>query len=286
MGIAKDYSRKALYDLLKSYVWPYISPLIITVLVSTFSPYVDKFAQIPRLYVGAAVVSLIVIVIIGKKICVRGYKFFRRRYLLLFHSGLFYYNKNDTIGDNEENRNMLQEEAVKANTIELIGATGWNTFSKNNASGSAILRDAFEQAQGDINIVLLDPTKACARERADSIGMDWVTYENEIKSSIAFLKGLRDKKKRVSLKFYNQKPVWKMIRLDGFLWLQYYHPDNHVEKMPVYGIKRTPEKDEHSLFDPLYSVFEKKWKHDDNPKFDFENDQIIYPNGSKLPYSL
>jgi hypothetical protein len=111
--------------------------------------------------------------------------------------------------------------------------------------------------------------------RASAIGVPLDTYKQEIFSSIEYLKELREKGKSVSLKLYKQRPVWKMIIIDDFLWLQHYVTAHHVENTPVFGIHR--DNNSESLFEPLYAVFMKKWKFDGNPTYNFDSDLLVYP---------
>lgn len=275
LKILKDFSLKAVYDVLKYYSVP-----ILSVLATAVYPIISKYTgpkfldEIPSW--GRGVIFGIVLVFIYAGYGIGAAVF--RRIRLFFVSGLFYYDPNLTEDDKTQNKELLVEEARKANTIELIGATGYKTFAKNDSEGTATLRDAFQNAKGEIKVILLNPEGEQARNRATAVNMNWEDYKHEIESSIRFLKELKNKGKAVSLKFYDQKPIWKLIRLDNFMWLQYYHPNSHVEKMPVYGLKRAHGKGNHNLFDPLYSVFEKKWLHDSNPYYDFSTDKIVYLN--------
>lgn len=213
------------------------------------------------------------------------YKLFQKTKLqniLIANSGLFYFRKNTIEKDKKENERLLLEEIKTTKNIEIIGATGYNTFAKPEHAGenAAILRDAIEKdVMGEIKILLLHPRGKFTRMRASSLGVPIETYKQEIYNSIAFLKELRGRGKSISLKLYKQRPVWKMIIIDKFLWLQHYVSNLHVESSPVYGIYKN--RDGESLFDPLYGVFLKKWKFDNNPTYDFDNDLLVYPEDEK-----
>lgn len=204
----------------------------------------------------------------------------KSRVELLSNSGLFYFRRNTQEEDKSKNTELLLEKIRSAKGIEMIGATGYNTFARCDPGGEkAILREAFENyVTGEIKILLLHPNAKQTRMRASALGVPLDKYQREIFDSIDFLKELKNNKgKSVALKLYSQRLIWKMIILDDFLWLQYYDPRFHVEQMPVYGISR--KKDGSNLFDPLYEVFKKKWNHDYNPTYDFETGELVFPQG-------
>jgi len=203
----------------------------------------------------------------------------KSRVELLNNSGLFYFRKNAREEDRSKNIELLLEKIGSAKGIEMIGATGYNTFARCDPGGEkAILREAFEKyVTGEIKILLLNPNAEQTRIRARALEVAIDKYQREIFESIEFLKELKNKGKSVALKLYSQRPIWKMIILDDFLWLQYYDPRFHVERMPVYGINR--KKDGSNLFDPLYEVFKKNWNHDYNPTYDFAADELVFPRG-------
>lgn len=206
----------------------------------------------------------------------------KSRVELLKNSGLFYFGRNTREEDKSKNVELLLEKIKSAKGIEMIGATGYNTFARCEDPGGkkAILREAFESyVTGEIKILLLNPNAKQTRMRAAALGVPLDKYQREIFDSIDFLKDLKNKGKTIALKLYSQRPIWKMIILDDFLWLQYYDSRYHVEQMPVYGISR--RKDGSNLFDPLYEVFKKKWNHDYNPTYDFETNELVYPPGEE-----
>lgn len=193
---------------------------------------------------------------------------------LIKNSGLFLFQPNRNSGDIEANKRLMDEKSCTARDIFILGATGYNTFARSDAESKAMLREQLERMTGEIKIMLLHPKAQQAEIRAKSLGVPTVDYQQEIHNSISFLNQLKNKGQNISLKVYVQRPIWKMILLDDFLWLQYYHPNCHVEQMPVYGIYRRQQIGEYSLFGPLYEVFQKKWNDDNNPTVDLRSDII------------
>lgn len=273
----KNFFGKLTFELvvLGVYHFLYVTGGIILVY---FSAQASFLSDIPGYFQAAFVGIMFVAGYIGYRLFI----FEGKKDILINNSGLFYFMPNAAEKDKKENEKLLLEKIQTVKSIEMIGATGYNTFAKpEHAEGkAAILRDALENIIiGDIKILLLHPESKYARMRARALGVIIGTYKHEIHNSINFLKELKNKGKSVSLKLYKQKPIWKMIILDDFLWLQFYDPRFHVEKMPVYGIheKRGGE----SLFDPLYAVFQKKWNFDYNPTYDFDKDELVYPEDTE-----
>lgn len=198
---------------------------------------------------------------------------------LIKNSGLFLFQPNRKSGDMEANKRLMDEKSSTARDILILGATGYNTFARSDVEGKAMLREQLEQMTGEIKIMLLHPKAQQAESRAQALGVPLGDYQQEIHKSINFLRQLKTKGQNISLKVYVQKPIWKMILLDDFLWLQYYHPNSHVEQMPVYGIHRKQPIGEYSLFGPLYEVFQKKWNDDNNPTVDLRSNTIpVHPH--------
>lgn len=244
------------------------------IVLAYFSTQVRFLSAVPGSFKAAFVGIIFVACYIGYRL----YVYTSSKNILINNSGLFYFRPNAAEKDKKENKKLLLEQIQTAKSVEMIGATGYNTFAKaEHADGrAAILRDALENIViGDIKILLFHPDGKYARMRASALGIPLDDYKQEIYNSIGFLKELRNKGKSVSLKLYEQKPIWKMIILDDFLWLQFYDLRFHVERMPVYGIYK--KKDGESLFDPLYAVFQKKWNFDYNPTYDFDKDELVYP---------
>lgn len=269
--IKNDYTSKSTYDLLK-FVIIYIFGPFFPWLSALFLHHLPFLKNFSRLSIGIDVAIILLIIFVAYRFYMIG----KERLQLLNSSGLFYFGKNVSYTDRLKNEKLLLENIKNSRTIQIIGATGYNTFARDDAHGKAILRDALEKAEGEIKILLMHPDERFTKMRAQCLSVPYDTYRNEFLNSLRFLKELKNKGKNINLKLYSQKPIWKMIILDNFLWLQYYHSHTHVEKMPVYGISNSSMRGEYNLFSPLYAVFEKKWLHDGNPTFDFNTDEIVY----------
>lgn len=248
------------------------------------SNYISYFKKISTFQLSIILAFLVTFYIIVKRIFSWGRNIFN----ILSNTKVFYFRHNALAEDKTKNKELLLEQCKKAKDIFIIGATGFQTFARKDSEGNAILREVVEEDMtGEIKILLLHPSGEHTINRAKALGVPIDNYQGEIKNSIKFLKELKAKGKNVALKLYTQKPIWKMIILDNFLWLQYYHLCKHVERMPVYGISRATDEGTYSLFDPLYAVFQKKWHDDNNPIFDFTTDELVYfADGKREPLKL
>jgi hypothetical protein len=269
----EDLSSRFLYDVLKLLAVP-----LLALLHKRLIPYIPQLGKISTLHLSILLVIVIILFIVVRSILGWGKNIFKIRK----HSKIFFFNPSASSEDQTKNKDFLLEQCMKANDINILGATGFQTFARKDSTGKAMLRDVIEKKiVGEIKILLLNPNSAQTKMRANALGVPLHEYQREIINSVQFLEELKSKGKNIALKFYTQRPIWKMIILDDFLWLQYYHPTTHVESTPVYGVSRSRILGEYSLFDPLYAVFQKKWRHDDNPTYDFTNKELVYPDGKK-----
>ncbi len=252
---------------------PVASGMGIITLVASFKKKISLFKYFTTTEVVLAVSVLFFLSVYFTKLL----HLLKNKYIILtHHAGVFYFRKNSTAKDKAKNEELLKKEAKLATQINIIGATGYKTFAKNDA----ILMNIFKNLKGEMKILLLHPFSDQAKMRASSLGVPLKEYQTEIFNSISFLKKLVDEGKSVSLKLYSQKPIWKIIQIGKTLWLQYYEPKTHVENMPVFGVER--KQDKSNLFDPLHDIFLKKWDHDDNPLYNFKTQELEYPDtGSK-----
>jgi len=261
-----------------------VKPLLATVpglavaYLASFLPFLNQYSE-PKLVAGIIGGTVVLVLYIGYRISMWGINTHRIRQ----NSGIFYYRRNDSDTDRTKNASFLEERITSATHIDIIGATGYKTFAHQDSTSRAVLRDLLSNSSAEIKILLLHPDSAEAASRAQALGVPLATYRSEILASIDFLKDLKSRDRGVALKLYSQRPIWKMIVADDFLWLQYYHPHLHVEKSPVYGISRSLVSGQYNLFDPFYAVFRKKWNYDGNPTYDFATGELVNSDNSRGP---
>lgn len=271
-NLLKNFITKVFLEVIYKSLIPAVVALF-GVLVSKYLPFLK---EVPWYIITIVIVALISFVAIAYRLLKWFIERAFKRYKIYKNSGIFDYRPNKTSEDKTKNEAFLLEQVKSAGSIKIIGATGYQTFAKSDATGKAVLREVLENISGEIKILLLHPNTEQTKMRAKALGVLLETYQRDIANSIQFLKELKIKGKSVALKLYSQRPIWKMIIADDFLWLQYYDPKEHVEYTPVYGIKR--DHNNYTLFEPLSAVFTKKWEHDNNPTYDFDTGSLMYPD--------
>lgn len=153
-----------------------------------------------------------------------------------------------------------------ARDLRIMGATGWNTFGDQKSP----LHKLLSGFDGEVKVLLMlpDPKLPALARRAKETGRTPEEYVAEIWRSIERIRTLRSKGKSISLKFYTQTPIWKMLISNDFMWLQHYCKAIDVEDTPVYVFFSDGDGGT-SLFHPLYSVWLKRWERDDNKQCQF-----------------
>lgn len=210
-----------------------------------------------RAFITLLIFGFIVIVFI------RGYHFlktaFRNREILLTVgvSGFWSHSNND---QKQANWDYCQKRISSdgARQLRILGATGWETFGKKEAP----LHDLVDKFTGEIKILLLKPGSDAVSARALSIGVNPDDYNKEINDTIYFCKQLKARGKPITVKVYDQSPIWKTIFTENYMWLQCYKQNEHVDDTPVYML--FANKNNTSLYYPLLNVFLKKWNYDKN----------------------
>src|SRR5882762_4920331 len=82
----------------------------------------------------------------------------------------------------------------------------------------SLLRGVIEKAY-EIRVMLVNPVGRALRERAESLPPEItvLTLHTEIEAAVAYLSGLRKFGKKVTLKFYDEDPFWKLIVLGDYV---------------------------------------------------------------------
>ncbi|HSB03853.1 MAG TPA: hypothetical protein VLK23_01570 [Thermodesulfobacteriota bacterium] len=166
----------------------------------------------------------------------------------------------------------LKEKQGFAKDVLVIGSTGFRTFVDPKGDLHHVMQNC-RMAK----IMLLNPFREGARVRAQSILDPHVTpetFQEQIKRSIAFLKGLKAVKKEVKLKLYQDAPLLKLAILDDYIWIQHYHAGLDIQRMPEYVFKH--DQNLSSLYIPFYQYFMTRWNDPNVPEYDLEADMLIY----------
>lgn len=155
----------------------------------------------------------------------------------------------------------------------VLTITGFDTFAGENGLLGEVLNNAYE-----IRVMLLNPYGKGAGKRVDSLP-EQITPGNfisEVESSIAHLTTLRTLGKKVSLKFYEHEPFWKIVVLGDHVWVQHCHSGCEVKREPEYVFELNRAHPRRGFFVPFYMHFLEQWSDDRHPEYDFDTSQLVY----------
>ncbi len=160
----------------------------------------------------------------------------------------------------------------------ILTLTGFDTFVSNDS----LLRGTLEKAY-EVRVMLLSPVGAHMRRRADSLPPDVtvLTLQTEIEASIAYLSGLRRLGKKVTLKFYEDEPFWKVIVLGDHVWVQHCHSGFQVSQQPEYVFALQHREPRNGLFVPFYTYFLNEWNDFSHPEYDFDTNELVYRDAAR-----
>lgn len=155
----------------------------------------------------------------------------------------------------------------------ILTLTGYDTF----ADEASPLREALQSAQR-VHVMLLHPAARGAERRVNSLPGEITqqTYAEEVEASIACLATLRAQGKKVTLKFYEDEPFWKVVVLGDHLWVQYCQRGFEVKDQPEYVFALNPDNPRLGLFVPFYVHFLEQWNDARHPRFDFDTRELVY----------
>ncbi len=159
----------------------------------------------------------------------------------------------------------------------ILTLTGYDTFADRNSLLCEPLQSAYE-----IRVMLLNPTARSAQKRVNSLPQEITqqSYADEVEVSIARLAELRTLGKKVTLKFYEQEPFWKVVVLGDHLWVQYCHSGFEMKSEPEYVFALNPDKPRLGLFVPFYMYFLDQWNDARHPRYDFDTRELVYNDDS------
>lgn len=159
----------------------------------------------------------------------------------------------------------------------ILTLTGYDTF----ADPKSLLREPL-QSTYEIRVLLLNPGARGAQRRINSLPREVTqqSYIEEVEASIAYLATLRTLGKKVTLKFYEQEPFWKVVVLGDHLWVQYCHSGFEVKSEPEYVFALNPDNPRLGLFVPFYMFFLEQWSDARHPHYDFDTGDLVHSDGS------
>jgi hypothetical protein len=138
----------------------------------------------------------------------------------------------------------------------VLALTGYETFVDPNG----LLRDALEKAY-EVRVMLVNPVGNGVRRRVESLPPDvtLLTFHSELEASIAFLGRLQKRGKKVTLKFYDHEPFWKVVVLGDHVWVQHCHVGIPLRQQPEYMFALRHANPPEGLFVPFYMHFLNQW---------------------------
>jgi len=169
-------------------------------------------------------------------------------------------------------RNLIRKMPAARDAFVLT-LTGYDIF----ADAKSTLRERL-QAAYEIRVMLLNPAVPAAERRVNSLpeGVTRESYAEEVEASIAYLATLRALGRKVTLKFYENEPFWKVVVLGDHLWVQYCHSGFEVKDQPEYVFALNREYPRVGLFVPFYIHFLEQWGEWHHPRYDFDTRELVY----------
>lgn len=155
----------------------------------------------------------------------------------------------------------------------ILTLTGLDTFADDTSLLHGPLRGAYE-----IRVLLLNPAARGAARRVDTLprGVTLQAFTGEVRSSIAYLESLRAQGKKVTLRFYDEEPFWKVVVLGDHVWVQFCHDGVEIKHEPEYVFALNPGNPRHGLFVPFYRYFLDRWSDPAHPEYDFDSGELVY----------
>jgi hypothetical protein len=171
-----------------------------------------------------------------------------------------------------QERNLIRR-IPAARDAYILTLTGYDTFADPKSPLRAPLETAYE-----IRVMLLNPAVRAAEKRVSSLPetVTQQSYLQEVNASIEYLSTLRVLGKKVTLKFYENEPFWKVIVLGDHLWVQYCHNGYEVKNQPEYVFALNRDHPRLGLFVPFYIHFLEQWDETRHPCFDFDTRELVY----------
>jgi hypothetical protein len=155
----------------------------------------------------------------------------------------------------------------------VLTMTGYDTFVNESSPLRGPLDGAYE-----LRVMLVNPVGESLRRRAESLPPEItvLSLQAEIEASIAFLAALRRRGTKVTLKFYDQMPFWKIVVLGDHAWVQFCHAGFAVSEQPEYVFALHDRNPRQGLFVPFYVHALERWNEADHPEYDFDRNELVY----------
>lgn len=169
---------------------------------------------------------------------------------------------------------QLAEKSSSPRDVSILTLTGFDTFVDPGSLFHEVLNSAYE-----MRVMLLDPRCDAASRLVDAIPDQQVNLQSmrdEIAASVAHLTDLHKAGKRVTLKFYEHEPLWKVVVAGDNVWVQHCHHGFEIKQQPEYVFALKSGAPRQGFFVPFYMYFLEHWNHRNHPVYDFDSKELVY----------
>jgi len=115
--------------------------------------------------------------------------------------------------------------------VRALGIVGLN---------DSLLRASVQQGSPTVRALLLDPNCEAARRRAAEVGEAFESFASGIRLSIARLRELNEQTGTVSCYLYTMLPTWRVISLDGTMFVSAFGETHEGHTSPMYRLTGSP----------------------------------------------
>lgn len=155
----------------------------------------------------------------------------------------------------------------------ILTLTGYDTFT----GKSSLLRDQLASAY-EIRVLLMNPYSRSAEKHVNTLpdGVTLDAFSDEVEASLAYLRALMLQGKKVTVKFYEHKPFWKVAVLGDHVCVQYCHSGVEIKHEPEFIFAHNHSNPRLGLFVPFYMYFLDRWEDSRHPEYDFTTRELVY----------
>lgn len=155
----------------------------------------------------------------------------------------------------------------------ILTLTGYDTFT----GKSSLLRDQLNTAY-EIRVLLMNPYAHSAEKHVNALpdGVTLRAFSAEVEASLAYLQSLVMLGKKVTVKFYEHKPFWKVSVLGDHVWVQYCHSGVEIKHEPEFVFALNRNNPRLGLYVPFYMYFLDRWEDSRHPEYDFATQELVY----------
>jgi hypothetical protein len=174
----------------------------------------------------------------------------------------------------EADRGSLLRSLPWKRDLTVMAVTGYSSFAAPDSSLKSRLDQCYE-----IRVMLLDPYgEAAASYAASQPDSDAVlaAMRREVRASVACLRSLQAAGKKVSLKFYDDRPFWKLLFTGEHVWVRSCHGSRDGDGHAEFVFALHPEKPGRGFFPSFYTYFLNQWNDPRHPDYAFDTEELVY----------